>query len=116
MSYYIAIPCILRLILFSVYILVRWIRPTESNQKETPFECGFDPIRSMRKPFSIRFYILIILFLIFDVEVVLLFPLIIIIKTSNEVFLLWRFTAFLLMLLAGLFYEWKIGALDWISK
>lgn len=79
----------------------------------SPFECGFDPKRSSRVPFSLRFYLICIIFLIFDVEIVLLFPIISIIKLSDPI--VWSMTVvfFVIILLLGLFHEWIHGALEW---
>ena len=83
------------------------------REKTSPFECGFDPINSSRLPFSIRFFLITIIFLIFDVEIALILPIIIIIKISNLFW--WSFTRiiFIIILIVGLIHEWNQGALNW---
>nr|AST10263.1 NADH dehydrogenase subunit 3 [Parankylopteryx sp. YJ-2017] len=85
------------------------------REKNSPFECGFDPKSSARMSFSLHFFLIAIIFLIFDVEIALLIPIIIIIKMSN--LLIWMLTTmfFLLILLMGLYHEWNQGALNWIN-
>nr|YP_009707721.1 NADH dehydrogenase subunit 3 [Palaemon sinensis]QES95228.1 NADH dehydrogenase subunit 3 [Palaemon sinensis]QQY98745.1 NADH dehydrogenase subunit 3 [Palaemon sinensis] len=83
------------------------------REKNSPFECGFDPKGSARLPFSLRFFLIAIIFLIFDVEVTLLLPLV---GVMNLTFVnTWVFTStfFFLILLLGLYYEWHQGALEW---
>nr|YP_009159444.1 NADH dehydrogenase subunit 3 [Palaemon serenus]AKQ09489.1 NADH dehydrogenase subunit 3 [Palaemon serenus] len=83
------------------------------REKCSPFECGFDPKGSARLPFSLRFFLIAIIFLIFDVEITLLLPLVIVSKliTAHT----WAATGifFLLILLIGLYHEWNQGALEW---
>nr|ABK92250.1 NADH dehydrogenase subunit 3 [Hydatina physis] len=86
-----------------------------SLEKNTPFECGFDPLSNMRAPFSTRFFLLVVLFLIFDVEVALLFPVLSVLASSSTVSLMISLFLFLLILLVGMFHEWNEGALDWVS-
>nr|UFZ12884.1 NADH dehydrogenase subunit 3 [Corydalus sp. 2 YLJ-2021a] len=85
------------------------------REKASPFECGFDPISSSRLPFSLRFFLIAVIFLIFDVEIALLLPLIMLINFSN--ILMWATTSFifLLILLVGLYHEWNQGALNWAN-
>nr|UPX88518.1 NADH dehydrogenase subunit 3 [Tachina fera] len=83
------------------------------REKSSPFECGFDPKSSSRLPFSLRFFLITIIFLIFDVEIALILPIILIIKFSN--LMVWTITAivFILILLLGLYHEWNQGMLNW---
>nr|QZI85876.1 NADH dehydrogenase subunit 3 [Laomedia astacina] len=83
------------------------------REKNSPYECGFDPKGSARLPFSLRFFLIAVIFLIFDVEITLLLPLANIVNMTNIIS--WSFTGvfFLLILLFGLYYEWIQGALEW---
>nr|ALK60820.1 NADH dehydrogenase subunit 3 [Portunus sanguinolentus] len=83
------------------------------REKNSPYECGFDPKGSARFPFSLRFFLIAVIFLIFDVEITLLLPLASIFNVTNLFSWLITGTLFLLILLIGLYYEWKQGALDW---
>nr|QAR49185.1 NADH dehydrogenase subunit 3 [Chloris sinica ussuriensis] len=83
------------------------------SEKLSPYECGFDPLGSARLPFSIRFFLVAILFLLFDLEIALLLPLPWAIQLeSPTTTLIW--TSILLSLLTlGLIYEWVQGGLEW---
>nr|YP_010397596.1 NADH dehydrogenase subunit 3 [Boreoheptagyia zhengi]UQJ73674.1 NADH dehydrogenase subunit 3 [Boreoheptagyia zhengi] len=85
------------------------------REKCSPFECGFDPMNSSRLPFSIRFFLIAIIFLIFDVEIALILPMIMVMKFSN--LMMWSITSliFIFILLIGLYHEWNQGALKWSS-
>nr|YP_010155425.1 NADH dehydrogenase subunit 3 [Dicraeus orientalis]QQX44918.1 NADH dehydrogenase subunit 3 [Dicraeus orientalis] len=83
------------------------------REKSSPFECGFDPKSSSRLPFSLHFFLITIIFLIFDVEIALILPMILIINYSN--LMVWTFTSiiFIIILLIGLYHEWNQGMLNW---
>nr|NP_852169.1 NADH dehydrogenase subunit 3 [Lepidopsocidae sp. RS-2001]AAK55294.2 NADH dehydrogenase subunit 3 [Lepidopsocidae sp. RS-2001] len=85
----------------------------EDQEKMSPFECGFDPMKSSRMPFSLRFFLITIIFLIFDVEITFILPMILNFNKSNM--LLWIFIifVFILILILGLLHEWNQGALEW---
>lgn len=83
------------------------------REKSSPFECGFDPINSARLPFSIRFFLIAIIFLIFDVEIALILPTVIIFNTSNIMWWVTTTLFFIFILLIGLYHEWNQGALNW---
>nr|YP_009255717.1 NADH dehydrogenase subunit 3 [Humbertiella nada]AND97177.1 NADH dehydrogenase subunit 3 [Humbertiella nada] len=85
----------------------------EDREKSSPFECGFDPLSSSRLPFSLRFFLIAIIFLIFDVEIALILPMTIITFSSNM--FIWTLTSilFLIILTLGLYHEWNQGSLEW---
>nr|YP_006883452.1 NADH dehydrogenase subunit 3 [Neochauliodes punctatolosus]AFN10581.1 NADH dehydrogenase subunit 3 [Neochauliodes punctatolosus] len=85
------------------------------REKSSPFECGFDPKNSARLTFSLRFFLIAVIFLIFDVEIALLLPLIMIYSSSNIYIWLITSFSFILILLIGLYHEWNQGALDWAN-
>nr|QNP10051.1 NADH dehydrogenase subunit 3 [Ochthebius nanus] len=85
------------------------------REKTSPFECGFDPKSPARLPFSIQFFLIAVIFLIFDVEITLLIPLIMTMKISNLLMYLSISIFFILILLMGLYHEWSQGALNWIK-
>nr|APX40830.1 NADH dehydrogenase subunit 3 [Phaedon tumidulus] len=83
------------------------------REKSSPFECGFDPKSSARLPFSLQFFLIAVIFLIFDVEITLLLPMILMFKLTNIFQYSLIFSFFLLILLIGLYHEWNQGALNW---
>nr|YP_009413694.1 NADH dehydrogenase subunit 3 [Margarya oxytropoides]YP_009413707.1 NADH dehydrogenase subunit 3 [Margarya melanioides]AQT38709.1 NADH dehydrogenase subunit 3 [Margarya oxytropoides]AQT38735.1 NADH dehydrogenase subunit 3 [Margarya melanioides] len=85
------------------------------REKNSPFECGFDPMKSARLPYSMRFFLLAIIFLIFDIEIVLLFPLLISVLMMYSYKSILGCFWFLIILIIGLFYEWSEGSLDWVN-
>nr|AMW67910.1 NADH dehydrogenase subunit 3 [Coniopteryx sp. YW-2016] len=82
-------------------------------EKNSPFECGFDPKTSTRMPFSLHFFLIAIIFLIFDIEIALIFPIIVIMKSTNLMIFMKIMIFFILILLLGLYYEWAQGSLNW---
>nr|YP_010528168.1 NADH dehydrogenase subunit 3 [Pseudoclavellaria amerinae]UXW64322.1 NADH dehydrogenase subunit 3 [Pseudoclavellaria amerinae] len=84
------------------------------REKNSPFECGFDPMNLTRMSFSIRFFLITVIFLIFDVEIALMLPMIIILSVSNLVLWMLISTYFMIILMLGTFYEWKFGSLNWL--
>jgi len=81
-------------------------------EKLSPYECGFEPFEDARSKFDVRFYLVAILFIIFDLEVAFLFPWAV---TLGDIgmFGFWSMVLFLGILTIGFVYEWKKGALEW---
>jgi len=81
-------------------------------EKLSAYECGFDPFEDSRNRFDVRFYLVAILFIIFDLEVTFLFPWAITLSKIG-LFGFWTMMLFLIILTVGFIYEWKKGALEW---
>nr|YP_002519401.1 NADH dehydrogenase subunit 3 [Nelusetta ayraudi]BAH10402.1 NADH dehydrogenase subunit 3 [Nelusetta ayraudi] len=86
---------------------------TPDHEKLSPYECGFDPVGSARLPFSLRFFLVAILFLLFDLEIALLLPLPWGDQLSSPLSTFFWASAVLVLLTAGLIYEWLQGGLEW---
>nr|QGZ09983.1 NADH dehydrogenase subunit 3 [Eisenia nordenskioldi pallida] len=102
----------------SIVLMLAWIlsaRSSMDREKSSPFECGFDPKSAARIPFSMRFFLLAIIFIVFDIEIVLLMSIPSIILNSDLNTTLLTSMTFLLILLLGLIHEWNEGSLDWSS-
>lgn len=81
-------------------------------EKNSAYECGFDAFTDARNRFDVRFYLVCLLFIIFDLEIAFLFPWAISLGAIG-VFGFWSMVVFLSILTVGFIYEWKKGALDW---
>nr|QNE85955.1 NADH dehydrogenase subunit 3 [Calopteryx splendens] len=86
-----------------------------SREKSTPFECGFDPFYKARIPFSLKFFLVAVIFLIFDVEIAIILPTMMTMNTSEPSDWGYTFTVVIVILLAGLYHEWYQGSLEWSS-
>ncbi|MFQ5785211.1 MAG: NADH-quinone oxidoreductase subunit A [Alphaproteobacteria bacterium] len=82
------------------------------NEKLSPYECGFDAFSDTRGRFDVRFYLVTLLFIIFDLEVAFLFPWATVLGDIG-IFGFWSMMIFLAVLTIGFIYEWKKGALEW---
>jgi len=85
------------------------------REKSSSFECGFDPISSPRLPFSIQFYLISIIFLIFDIEIILFLPIFTSINSINIEIWALIIIFFIIILLIGIYNEWNDGALIWLK-
>nr|YP_002519453.1 NADH dehydrogenase subunit 3 [Monacanthus chinensis]BAH10389.1 NADH dehydrogenase subunit 3 [Monacanthus chinensis] len=101
--------------LSSILAIVSFWLPlmTPDHEKLSPYECGFDPLGSARLPFSLRFFLVAILFLLFDLEIALLLPLPWGDQLSSPLSTFFWASAVLVLLTVGLIYEWLQGGLEW---
>uniref|UniRef100_A7Y509 NADH-ubiquinone oxidoreductase chain 3 n=1 Tax=Leptasthenura aegithaloides TaxID=463166 RepID=A7Y509_9FURN len=91
-----------------------WLAQTyPDSEKLSPYECGFDPLGTARLPFSIRFFLVAILFLLFDLEIALLLPLPWATQLQSPLSTLTWTSTIILLLTLGLVYEWAQGGLEW---
>lgn len=84
----------------------------KDDEKLSPYECGFEPFENSRTQFDVRYYLVAILFIIFDLEIAFLFPWAVSLDTIGQ-FGLVAMGIFLALLVVGFIYEWKKGALEW---
>nr|YP_010330466.1 NADH dehydrogenase subunit 3 [Porphyridium aerugineum]UNJ18824.1 NADH dehydrogenase subunit 3 [Porphyridium aerugineum] len=99
---------------FLIFVLsIYLITQNSTISKLSAYECGFEPYSDARFIFDVRFYLIAILFLVFDVELSFIIPWCLTLNdTKNYSF--WIMALFLFILLLGFVYEWKKGALEWI--
>nr|YP_010946001.1 NADH dehydrogenase subunit 3 [Cirrochroa tyche]WGN99209.1 NADH dehydrogenase subunit 3 [Cirrochroa tyche] len=107
---------LIMIIISNIFMMISFLLSKKSfldREKCSPFECGFDPKSLARIPFSLHFFLITMIFLIFDVEIALIFPLIPTFMLVN--FLIWFKISFffIIMLLIGLYHEWNQNMLNW---
>lgn len=107
---FLAIAVALALVMVVLPLILAPSRP--DAEKLSPYECGFEPFGDARGRFDVRFYLVAILFIIFDLEVAFLFPWAVALEDIGE-YGFWSMMAFLFVLTIGFIYEWKKGALEW---
>nr|YP_009236710.1 NADH dehydrogenase subunit 3 [Telchinia bonasia]AMJ17179.1 NADH dehydrogenase subunit 3 [Telchinia bonasia] len=106
------------IIISNIFMLISMLISKKSfldREKCSPFECGFTPKSIARIPFSLHFFLITMIFLIFDVEIALIFPIIPSFKMVN--FFLWFKISFffIIILLLGLYHEWNQNMLNWCN-
>ena len=107
---YFIIATLLAIVLLGVSFILATRKP--DPEKVSAYECGFDPFDDARSRFDVQFYLVAILFIIFDLEVTFLFPWALVLNKVS-LFGFWSMMVFLLVLTIGFVYEWRKGALDW---
>nr|YP_010363557.1 NADH dehydrogenase subunit 3 [Atkinsoniella wui]UNZ12658.1 NADH dehydrogenase subunit 3 [Atkinsoniella wui] len=103
------------IIIISMIIMIVSKKSIIDLQKSTPFECGFNPMSYKRLPFSIHFFLIAVIFLIFDIEIIIIIPMIFTLKSSMLMYWLITSLMFVLILILGLFHEWYNGMLNWTN-
>src|SRR5678809_1465698 len=112
------VPVLIFLILVTgfgvVSLFMSWLMGVKkpSQRKLSPYECGVNPIGTARERFSVKFYLVAMLFLLFDIEAVLLFPWAVVYR-DLKLFGFFVMLLFISVVLAGYVYVWKKGALEW---
>jgi len=94
------------------YILGKKVR---NRVKDMPYECGIVPTGSARERFSVKFYLVGMLFILFDIEAIFLYPWAVVYR-ELKLFAFFEMLIFIVLVLAGFFYIWKKGALDWSGE
>jgi len=82
------------------------------SEKQSPYECGFEAFEDARMKFDVRYYLIAILFIIFDLEIAFLFPWAVVLEQIGMAGF-WAMMIFLVVLVTGFIYEWRKGALEW---
>ena len=91
------------------YVLGHKVR---NRVKDLPYECGITPVGNARERFSVKFYLVAMLFIVFDIEAIFLYPWAVVFR-ELKMFAFVEMLVFVILILAGFFYIWKKGALDW---
>ena len=91
------------------YLLGKRVR---NRVKDLPYECGITPVGDARQRFSVKFYLVAMLFIVFDIESIFLYPWAVVYR-ELKMFAFVEMLLFIVLILAGFFYIWKKGALDW---
>jgi NADH-quinone oxidoreductase subunit A len=107
---FLGIAALLSVVMIAIPFVVARSKP--DAEKLSPYECGFEPFSDARGGFDVRFYLVAILFIIFDLEVAFLFPWAVSLSQIG-LFGFWSMMLFLGILTIGFIYEWKKGALEW---
>nr|WEF74968.1 NADH dehydrogenase subunit 3 [Amblyomma cajennense]WEF75046.1 NADH dehydrogenase subunit 3 [Amblyomma cajennense] len=100
-------------LLFLMFFLMNF-NNLKMKEKLSPFECGFDPFSLSRVPFSLKFFFLGIVFLVFDVEIIVILPFPILLM-NKSFSLMFSFIVINLVILLGFLYEWKMGMIEWMK-
>nr|AOY36473.1 NADH dehydrogenase subunit 3 [Chrysis corusca] len=113
--YLIFVILILLMIISLILILLNFLiskKMVEDREKKSSYECGFDSFNSSRLPYSIHFFLISMIFLIFDIELAMLFPFVLIFELF-KISMFMVYLDFIMVFFVGLFIEWFEGSLEW---
>nr|YP_009681507.1 NADH dehydrogenase subunit 3 [Modiolus nipponicus]QDO71925.1 NADH dehydrogenase subunit 3 [Modiolus nipponicus] len=101
-----------------LFVLGFWVSMMSgmSREKGSCYECGFEPIRTARSSFSLRFFLLGVMFVVFDVEVVMMVPVFFGLSFGSSLISVLCLLSFILILAVGCLYERRDGSMDWVSE
>nr|AKK32524.1 NADH dehydrogenase subunit 3 [Henschiella sp. PJ-2015] len=114
--YFIFISSMLSIMISMILMILTYfisMKKLFNQEKLSPFECGFNPLNSARIPFSLHFFMISILFLIFDIEIIIIIPMIITMKMINPLYWFISIMYIIVILTLGLIHEWINGILNW---
>lgn len=102
------------IVIAAAIVTLSWLlgQHKANKVKMSPYECGVDPIGDVKQRFSVKFYLVAMLFILFDVEVVFMYPWAVLLR-ELKMFGFWEMLVYMGVVLVGLVYIWKKGALDW---
>src|SRR5947209_6800046 len=105
---------VIAFVVASAIVTLSWLigQRKPNRAKMSPYECGVEPVGDARERFSVKFYLVAMLFILFDVEAVFLYPWAIILR-DLKMFGFWEMLVYIGIVLVGFFYIWRKGALDW---
>jgi len=112
-----SIFCLISGILSILILLLAWFFGEQiiQSEKNAVYECGFSPLGDARQPFEVSFFLVALIFVIFDVEISLLFPWILLVNYIHHLLEFFTLLSFLIFLAVGLIIEWYRGGLEWIQ-
>lgn len=107
---HVLVAAILAGLISAASVLVGWRRPNRAKQQA--YECGMEPTGDAREPFSVKFYLVAMVFILFDVEAIFLYPWAVVFRQLGR-YGFYEMMLYIAILLVGYFYLWKKGAFDW---
>jgi NADH-quinone oxidoreductase subunit A len=107
----------LALVIAAAFIAISFLlgKRLKNRVKEQPYECGVQPVGTAKERFSVKFYLVAMLFILFDIEAIFLYPWAVVYR-ELKLFAFFEMFIFIALVLAGFFYLWKKGALDWAPE